>query len=144
MTDDDVNKLSTLMDSKLDKFKGEIKKEISTSRQDLSEEISAVRQDLSEEISAVRQDLSEEISAVRQDLSEEISASEKRVIKGIVDFVSDHLIPLIDEKADKTDVERIERKLDSYIDETIVLKARVGDIEALPTVAHELKVKKNK
>jgi len=91
--------------------------------------------------------LDESLKPLKKDLKEvreEIAASEKRIVKDIVDFVSDHLIPIIDEKADKTDMDRVERKLDLYIDKTIVLKSRVDDIESLPTVAHELTVRKNK
>jgi len=76
MTDEDVNKLSKLMDSKFDRF--------------------------------------------RIGVMDSISASEKRIVKGIVDFVSDHLMPIIDEKTDKTDIDRIERKLDVYIDKTVI------------------------
>lgn len=103
MTDNDTKKISRLMDSKLDKFRDEIKVSISASEEGIRGEISA-----SEER------LRGEISGSERKLRKELSASEKRVIKGLVDFVSDQLIPVIDEKADKSDIDRIERKLDYY------------------------------
>lgn len=100
MTNDDLNKLGTLIDSKLDKL--------------------------------------------RLELKEEIFGSEKRIVKGIVGFFSDTVIPLIDDKADKEDIERLERKLDSNVDKIIVLKSRVDNIESIPAIAHELKIKRKK
>lgn len=92
MTDKDLNKLGALMDTKLDKL---------------------------------RREITREIVATRDGLRKEIVDSEDRVIKGILEFISDHVVPIIEDNADKSDVKRIERRLD--------------EIESLPTVAHELK-----
>lgn len=137
MTDKDLSKLVTVIDSKLDKFGKEINKEIAATRDGLKEEIATTRGELREEIAATR-------NGLRGEIKEEIVASENRVIQGILEFFRDHVMPVIDENAGKTDVERIERKLDRYIDKTIDLESRVDDIELLPIVAHELKVKRKR
>lgn len=106
--------------------------------------LNKLRDDLGKEIEATRNDLGKEIANGKKAFKEEIVASENRVVKGILEFITEHIMPVIDEGADKTDVERVERKLDSYIDKTLVLKSRVEEIESLPTVAHELRIKKDK
>lgn len=45
-------------------------------------------------------------------LDEKLAASEKRVISEVGKFIEDSLFPLIGEKADKADIDRIEGKLD--------------------------------
>ncbi len=85
-----------------------------------------------------------EIAASEQRLRKEISASEKRVIGEIGTFMEDHLFPMIEEKADKTDIDRIESKLDKVIDTSIDHENRLKDIEHVSVVAHELKFKRSK
>ena len=126
MTDEEIKKLGVFIDSRLGEFRDEIKGSISVSEKNL------------------RDKLGNSISASEKSLQQEISASENKIVKDLVNFVSDQLIPIIDEKADKTDIDRLERKLDFYIDGSLDLKTRVGDIESLPTVAHELKVKRKR
>lgn len=111
MTRDDLQQLGELIDSKLDSKLGNLKNE------------------LRKEITGSANELRKEISSSADELRKEILASEKRIINGIVTFVSDHLLPVIDEKADKDDVNKI--------------KKRVDDIESLPSIAHELKSKRN-
>ena len=107
----------------------------------IREEVTSV---VDEKLVASEERLRNEIAGSGKILRGEIVESEKRVVSGIVDFISDHLMPLIDEKADRTDIDRLERKLDFYVDKTIDLKSRVDDIGSILAIAHELKIKKHK
>lgn len=62
--------------------------------------------------------------------------------KVILEYITDNVMSVVADTADKEDIERIERKLNHYIDQTTVLKSRVDTIESLPTVAHELRSKR--
>lgn len=53
---------------------------------------------------------------VEDRLKIEITSSGSRIMTDIGKFMEDHLFPMIEEKADKTDIDRIERKLDRVID----------------------------
>ena len=75
-------------------------------------------------------------------VKEEIAGSEKRILSDIGDFVSENLVPQIEEKADKTDIDRLERKMDRILDNDIETKTRLDEIETIPVIAHELKIKK--
>lgn len=72
-------------------------------------------------------------------LDEKLAASEKRVIGEVGKFIEDHLFPLIEEKADKSDIDRIERKLDRVIDTGLDHGNRIKTIKQLPSIAHQLK-----
>jgi hypothetical protein len=72
-------------------------------------------------------------------LDEKLAASEKRVIGEVGKFIEDHLFPMIEEKADKTDIDRIERKLDRAIDTGLDHESRIKTIEQLPSIAHQIK-----
>ena len=79
-------------------------------RKVIREEVSQV---VDEKVSAILdQQISSSEKRIIGIIDEKISASEKRVIGGIGTFLSEQVLPLIDEKADKTDIERLERKLD--------------------------------
>lgn len=137
MTDEDVKKLGLLIDSRLGEFRDEIKDSISASEKNL-------RAFVGDSISASEKSLRGEIVSVENSLRQEILASENRVVKGLVDFVSDSLVPLIDEKADKTDIDRIERKLDNLSAKILENSHRLDVVESLPVIAHELKIRSSK
>lgn len=77
-------------------------------------------------------------------LDERLEETEKNILVEIGRFVSDQLLPQIDEKADKKDIERLEHKLDYYSARIMENGHRLDIIESLPTVAHELKLRKKK
>lgn len=65
-------------------------------------------------------------------------------VTGIVDnkiSVSDYLLPLIDNMAEKSDINRIERKLDRLLDTGLDHENRIKAIEHVPVVTHQLKLK---
>lgn len=133
MTNDDLKNIGTLMDTKLKGLSVVIKEEVSASEKRL-------RKDLSK----TEQKLKKEISASEQRLRGEISASDSHVMTDIGQYMEDNLFPMIDEKADKTDIDRLERKLDRVIDVSKDYEIRIKDIERIPVIANELKFKKLK
>lgn len=85
-----------------------------------------------------RKIIREEVTGI---VDEKISASEKRVIGEVGEFVTDHLLPLIDNLAEKSDIDRIERKVDRLLDTSLDHEGRIKAIEYVPVVAHHLKLK---
>ena len=133
MNNTDLKQIVYLMDNKLKGFRGVVREEISKSEKRLGGEISASEKRLQKDL-----------SQTEQKLKEEISASDRRVMGDIGQFMEDNLFPMIDEKADKSDIDRLERKLDRVIDTNLGYDQRFRDIERVPVIAHELKFKKPK
>ena len=52
------------------------------------------------------------VQGTEKRLSKEIQDSEARIIAETGKFIEDSIIPQLEEKADKTDIERLERKMD--------------------------------
>ncbi|MBI2430543.1 MAG: hypothetical protein HYV39_00845 [Candidatus Levybacteria bacterium] len=48
-------------------------------------------------------------------VDEKIRASEKRIISEVGNFIDQAILPQLDDKADKKDVQRLEQKLDSLL-----------------------------
>lgn len=89
-----------------------------------------------------------------------ITDSEERVISEMNSFVNNTLLPQLEEKADKADVkglekrlenrmdgiesrlDSIDRKLDRNLDKDLDQDQRLDKIEAVPTIAHQLKLKR--
>lgn len=84
----------------------------------------------------------EKLASSEQRLKEEISASEKRIMNDMGDFIDHSLLPQIKEKADKSDIDRLERKMDRALDNNMKQNRRLDSIESVPVIAHELKLKK--
>lgn len=83
-------------------------------------------------------------------LDEKLAASEKRLNEDIGYFIEKNLIPQLEEKADKkdlkdlatkSDIDRIERKLDKALAKNVEQDQRLTEIESLPAIAHQLKSK---
>lgn len=83
----------------------------------------------------------EELDKIRSVVREEVTSSEERVLRDIGKFMEDRLFPMIEEKADKTDINRLERRFDDFTGKVAALSTRTSNIEATSTVAHELKHK---
>lgn len=146
MTDEDTSKLRRVLKDELAVSENRVLGEV---RRFVKEEITAsgkrvlgeVRQFVKEEITTSE---SRVLGEVRQIVKAEVTASEKRVIGEVGKFVEDNLFPMIEEKADKSDIERLERKVDLFTDKTGELSKRVTNIESIPAIAHELKLKNHK
>lgn len=130
MNNDDLKKLRTV-----------IKEEVTSV---VEEKLTASEQRSKKGLTTLEQRLKREITSSEQRLREEISASEKRVMADIGEFMEDNLFPMIEEKADKSDIDRIERKLDKVLDRSLDHETRIKVIEQVPAVAHELKLKRSR
>lgn len=69
-----------------------------------------------------------DIKQIRQVIKEEVSTSEERIIGQVAKFVSEDIVHQFDEKADKSDIERLERKLDRALDMGVDHESRIKDI----------------
>jgi len=49
-----------------------------------------------------------------------------------------NIIPELENKADKSDIDRLERKIDQVLDQNAGIKKDVSTIKSLPTVSSEL------
>lgn len=137
MTKDDLHQIDELLKKRLNE-------EISASEQRLKEEISVTEHSLQDQISTSEKRLIGQISVTEQSLREEIHISDGRVMTDIGSFMEDNLFPMIEKKADKSDINRLERKLDKSVDTNLDHERRIKDIEQIPMVAHELKIKRAK
>lgn len=91
------------------------------------------------------------VSEVR--LTKLISDSEERIIREIGGFINNTIIPQLDEKADKvdlqslaskSDIDRLERKLDRVFAKDAEQDYRLDRLESIPVIASELRLKKKK
>ncbi len=83
-------------------------------RQVVTEEVNNLKQVVDGEIKDLKQVVSGEIKDLKRYVKDEIKDSEKRIIGEIGTFIEDQVLPQFDEKADKTDIDRLERKLDIF------------------------------
>ncbi len=88
------------------------------------------------------QKLDKRLSETEKNLKNEIKSSEQRVMAEVGKFLEDHILEPLEQKADKSDIDRIERKLDRIIDKDVEQDSRLKRIESIPVVAHEIKHKK--
>lgn len=136
MTNDDlVQKIGDIVDEKINKALDE---KLAASEQRIKTELTA---SLKTEITSTEQRLKAEIVSTEQRLKTEIAVSDKRVMADIGSFMEDTLFPMIDEKADKEDIARLERKLDKTLNTNLDHERRIKDIEHVSVIAHELKFK---
>lgn len=104
----------------------------------IKEELSYVEERLEQKIEGV----SERLTFVKKELEQKIEESGKSVMSDIAQFMDDQIAPMIDEKADKTDIERLERKLDLNLSKNLEQDHRLSKLESVPLIAHELKIRK--
>lgn len=121
-----------------------IKQDLNEIRTLIKEEVSASEKRLTGELAASEKRLEGKLEASEKRLVGEINKSEKKVLGEVGKFVTDELLPAIDEKADKADIERLERKIDLLGDKNAEFNSRITQIESIPIIAHELKHKKSK
>ncbi len=109
---------------------------------DLKQIRSIVNEEVSSQLAPSETRLQDKIDGVEQRLEAKINESAKQIRLEVGDFISDQVLPLFDDLATKSDIDRLERKLDREIDTNIIQNNRLGKIESTPTVALELKKKK--
>lgn len=103
---------------------------------------------LDEKLTATRKDLTtvfdEKLTATEKRLKAEITESENNIIEEIAGFMEVNLLPKLDGKADKSAVERTERRIDHLAVKIGEYDVRLKNIETIPVVSHQLKIRKVK
>ena len=126
MNNDNLKKIGTLIDSKFEGFRGAVTGEITASEERLKKHIKG------------------EITASEERLKKHTAESVKQLSTDVGNFIAENLFPMIEEKADKIDIDRLEHKLDRVLDTSLDHESRIKAIEQVFVVAHELKLKKSK
>lgn len=79
-----------------------------------------------------------------QKIGKLISNSEVRIIGEVGKFIEDSLLPVLEQKADKSDIDRLERKLDRIAGQVTDHEQSLKQIKSIPVIAHTLKIKRSK
>ena len=77
-------------------------------------------------------------------LDEKLTSQKEEVIDEMVGLMEEHLFPRFEKMAEKSDIERIERRLDSLAVTVGTREEKIQDMEAIGAIAHQLKVSKKK
>lgn len=88
--------------------------------------------------------LDEKLTATEKRLKTEITESENNIIEEIAGFMEVNFLPKLNGKADKPIVDRTERRIDHLAITIGEYDDRLKNIETIPIVAHQLKIKKAK
>lgn len=133
MNDDALQKISKLLDKKL-----------VDSENRLDKKLSALENRLDEKLAVSEKRSDKKLVALEKRLKKHTTDSIKQLSSDVGDFMQENLFPMIEEKADKSDIDRLERKLDRVLDSSVDHESRIKAIEQIPAIAHELKLKKFK
>ena len=77
-------------------------------------------------------------------LDEKLTSQKEEVIDEMVGLMEEHLFPRFEKMAEKSDIERIEGRLDSLAVTVGTREEKIQDMEAIRAIAHQLKVSKKK
>ena len=77
-------------------------------------------------------------------LDEKLTSQKEEVIDEMVGLMEEHLFPRFEKMAEKSDIERIERRRDSLAVTVGTREEKIQDMEAIRAIAHQLKVSKKK
>ncbi len=87
---------------------------------------------------------SDDLNQIGKLLDKKLSQNKDDVIDEMVTFMEENLFPKFDRMAEKSDIERVERRIDSIAIKVGNQEVRLKDIEAMPITAHQLRVYKKK
>lgn len=123
-----LQQISNLMDQKFKNFGDVMDKKFSGMEQKFDKKLDT-------KLSEVEQKFAGKLQVTEQRLNKRIKATEQRLNKKIAqtstdigEFMEKSLFPMLDEKADKSDIDRIENKLDRVIDITAGHERRIKDL----------------
>lgn len=140
---DDLNKIGQLLDARLKASEQRLGDKLEASEQRFDARLNGVEERLtatfSHQLILVEGRLNSKISDSKEHQNHNLENFGSQLMADIGMFMEDHLFPMIEEKADKTDIDRLERKMDHISDKINGHDNRIKRIELTPTVAHELK-----
>lgn len=79
---------------------------------------------------------------LEQKLTEKLADTEHNILTSVTNYIDERIIPMIEEKANRVDTDRMERKLDRALEKLDRHDKRISGIESVPAVAHQLSIKK--
>ena len=122
----------------LNKFRKVVREEVS---QVVDESVSASEKRL---VGTIDEKISASEKRLDQKIDQRITVSEEKIINAVSKFISEDVLTQLDEKADKADIERLERKIDRCLDMNVDHESRIKDIEQISVIAHQLGSKRSK
>lgn len=135
MTNNDLKQISQLLDTKLTATEKRLKAEITATKAGLKAEITAVGERFDKKLTDTEKRL-------KADITSAIADSGDNIIEEIAGFMEVNILPKLEGKADKSDIDKVERRLDFIADKIGEHEVRLKNIESIPVIAHELKLKK--
>ncbi|MDO8498358.1 MAG: hypothetical protein Q7S44_01040 [bacterium] len=81
------------------------------------------------DLKRIGQLISESEGRLRKDLGQEIIDSERRVIKEVGNFVTNNLLPQLNDKAEKHVTDRLDNRLDKMADQVNDYESRLKKLE---------------
>ncbi|MDO8576776.1 MAG: hypothetical protein Q7R82_00370 [Candidatus Daviesbacteria bacterium] len=118
MTNNDLSQISKLLDEKLTVTEKRLKTEIAATEKRFYKRLTDTEKRLKSDITAA------------------VTDSGNNIIEEIAGFMEVNILPRLEEKVDKSDIESIERKLDHVNDKIGEHDVRIKDIESIPVIAH--------
>lgn len=112
-----------------------IDKSIAKSNKSLKETIHGVETRLRDEMKIIETGLRDEIKTSEERLNKKIDNVKQEIIQEVGSFVESALLPQLDDKVEKSEVERLDKRIDT-------VNERVNDLETLLPIAHEIKRKR--
>lgn len=128
MTDEDVNKIGGMVDSKLETFREDLKGDIDSALEPVKDRLSNVEGHFNDPKTGLKR-INQKLDALWDQTVRLTEDTEE--VKNTVNKL-------------EGGVDRMDRKLDRVIDTNIDYGNRVEDIEQIPVIAHELKLKRHK
>lgn len=134
MTNNDVSQIRQLLKEEIDKA---LDKRLSATEKVFDEKLTATENTLTATFD-------EKLTATEKRLKTEITESENNIIEEIAGFMEVNLLPKLDGKADKPVIDRTERRIDHLAVKIGEYDVRLKNIETIPIVSHQLKIRKAK
>ncbi|MDP3758290.1 MAG: hypothetical protein Q8Q86_01095 [Candidatus Daviesbacteria bacterium] len=135
MTNNDLNQIKGA-------FKEEIgialNKRLSATEQMFDKKLTDAEKRLKTEIAATEKRFNSRLASTEEHLKSEIATSGDNIIEEIAGFMEVNILPKLEGKVDKSNIERIERRLDHVNDKIGGHDVRIKDIESIPAVVLQL------
>ncbi len=106
---------------------------------DLKKIRGVIRDEVSSTEKRIKGEIKQIVSASEKRLLREADKRERRMVTEIGEFIENNVISRLDEKANKTGIDRLEGKIDRLTDDVLDHKRRIEKIEQVPTIAHQIK-----
>lgn len=101
-----------------------------------------------DDLKQIDQLFTKRFSVMEKSFDEKLSKNKDEIIDEVIDdvvgFMEKNLFPKLERMAEKSDIERIDRRVDRLAVDVGGHEVRIKDIEFVPVIAHQLKLKKKK